>query len=116
MYGGDGDDLNAGNGLDYLDSGDGTDTLRAAAPRITSKPGVAMKGACRLGDDRVRISLLNGKDTTDRSTGNDRIEIHDIETNFNAKASNLVNTLADGSTIVNFENYDLYGEKRTTVS
>ena len=109
----------AGNGDDYLWAGDGNDTLNGGTGEdyIITGSGKNTVNAGD-GDDEILITLADGADKVDGGAGIDEIEIRNISGTFTAKASTVVNTLADGTTIVNIENYDLYGtnDKNTIVT
>ena len=113
LYGGAGDDLinlTAGGAALFhtADGGDGADTILGSAGGdvIDGRAGADSINAGG-GDDTVSSSLGEGPDSLDGGAGADRLGIDrsNLALNFSADFSNaaMLQTLADGTTVVNFE-------------
>ncbi|PWR18616.1 calcium-binding protein [Zavarzinia aquatilis] len=102
ISGGDGNDYIWGEaGNDTIDGGAGDDLIVGGAGDDTLKGG--------SGADRIETSLLEGRDVINGGSGLDRVVIRDLAGTFTALASNLVNTLANGTTLQYVEAYELHG-------
>ncbi|WP_037437112.1 calcium-binding protein, partial [Sinorhizobium fredii] len=55
----------------------------------------------------VGVTIGNGEDTINGGAGIDTLEVRKLSGTFTAKASNLSNTLSDGTTFINMEAYSL---------
>ncbi|MCV3769038.1 calcium-binding protein [Rhizobium sp. TRM95796] len=111
LHGEDGnDELVAGAGNDYLSGGLGNDTLDGGVGNDYIITGDGNdKVLAGAGDDEILFTVDSGKKIIDGGAGVDRLELRYIDGNFTAKAENLVNRLADGTTIQHVEAYDLHG-------
>lgn len=111
LYGGYGKDTMAGgDGNDYIRGEEGNDTIDGGAGDdvISGGAGIdTLKGGA--GNDRIETSMLEERDVINGGSGIDRVVIRDLSGTFTATAANVVNTLANGTTIQYVESYELYG-------
>ena len=121
LYGDAGDDIGYGDaGADSMEGGDGQDTLFGGDDNDTLRGGngddrlAGNAGADSLdggaGNDAIERRWNEGADNIDGGAGIDRLAIRGVSGSFTAKASNVLNVLADGTRIINVEAYDIDGE------
>lgn len=120
LNGGAGNDtLNGGNGNDFLLGDEGNDALNGGygSDRLDGGEGDdRLNGGDGRGADVINITFGEGVDRVNGGTGSsDTLSIDELSGNFTAKAANVVNTIAGGTTIVNIENYWLSGTNGNNV-
>lgn len=109
MFGDSGNDtIQGGRGRDVIDGGSGADFLSGDSDDDTVRGG--------SGNDTISHSMESwagaGKDILDGGTGTDTLVLSGLSGTFTAKASSIKQTLSNGTTFVNFENYSLSGTEK----
>ncbi|APG90106.1 calcium-binding protein [Sinorhizobium americanum] len=103
------DTISGGSGRDIIDGGSEDDYLAGDGDDDT-----VLGGA---GNDTIRHNMESwagdGKDVLDGGVGYDEVELIGLSGTFTAKASSIKQTLSNGTTVVNFEAYDIYGSDAT---
>ncbi|AUX75353.1 calcium-binding protein [Sinorhizobium fredii] len=99
------DTISGGSGRDVIDGGSEDDYLAGDGDDDT-----VLGGA---GNDTIRHSIeswaSDGKDVLDGGVGYDEVELSGLSGTFTAKSSSTKQTLSNGTTIINFEAYTIYG-------